>query len=176
MKKKKPFLFALADRLFARVDEKTPAQEVTAHLDTVRNAFHTETAGLLAAALFAKKTLDTTRQVETPFPDAYFSGEAAIEDAARAHLAAYAVALGKFQVQLLGRDTPISAAAGRGMTTWIASCYAMSIPGMLPQGQELWAKLVQGADGLEDAHKFLVRRAPSDVERMYFDYRPKALL
>ena len=151
-------------------------EQVAAHVVTVRNAFRVETAGLLAAALFAKKTLDTTRQVDAPFPDAYLSGETPLDDAARAQLAAYAAALEKFQAQMFGRDTPMMVATGKGLSTWIATCYAMALPGLFPQAQEIWAKLVTGADGVEEAHQFLLRRAPSDVERVYFTYRPTALL
>lgn len=146
------------------------------HVTAMRVAFRMEVAGQLAAALFAKKTLDTTRQVEMPFPDAYFSGEAPLDEAAIPALMAYAAALVKFQNELNERGTSITTAAAKGMTTWIVSLYAMSIPGLLPQAQELWAKLEHGAEHLEDAHKFLLRRAPSDVERTYFAYRPVALL
>ena len=176
MRKRKPILFQLYDLIFARLNKKTPAQEVAEHVAAMRVAFRTEVAGQLAAALFAKKTLDTTRQVETPFPEAYFSGDAPLDEAAAAALMSYAAALVKFQGELNARGTSVSLAAARGMTTWIVSLYAMSIPGLLPQAMELWAKLSICADGLEEAHKFLLRRVPSDVERTYFEYRPKALL
>ncbi len=175
-KKRKPLLFWLYDLIAARVDKKTPEELVRQHVAAMRVAFRTELAGELAAALFAKKTLDTTRQVDAPFPDAYFSGEMPLDDTSAPVLLAYAEALGKFQAELNERQTPISGAAARGMTTWIVSLYAMALPGQLPQAKELWAKLLIGAENLEDAHKFLLRRAPSDVERTYFDYRPTALL
>ena len=176
MRKRKPFLFHLYDLLFTRLEKQTPEELVTEHVTAMRVAFRTELAGQLAAALFAKKTLDSTRQVEMPFPDAYFSGEAPLDAAAAATLMSYAAALQTFQDELSQRGTAISIAASKGMTTWIVSLYAMAIPGLLPQAQELWSKLIIGTEGLEDAHKFLLRRAPSDVERTYFDYRPKALL
>jgi hypothetical protein len=175
-KKRKPLLFWLYDLIVARLDKKTPEDLVRQHVAAMRVAFRTELAGELAAALFAKKTLDTTRYIETPFPDAYFTGEVLIDETAAPALLAYAQALVKFQGELNDRGTPVSLAASRGMTTWIVTLYAMSLPGLMPQARELWAKLVIGAEGLEDAHKFLLRRAPSDVERTYFDYRPTALL
>ena len=175
-KSKKPFLFALADKLFARIDEKTPADKVAEHAQTVRNAFRTETAGILAAALFAKKTLDSTRQVDMPFPEEYLSGERPLDEAAQAHLHAYAAALEAFQVKIGNQESPIFESTAKGLTTWIATFYAMALPDLLPQAKEMWAKLASGYDQVEEAHKFLLRRAPSDIERTYFDYRPKVLL
>jgi hypothetical protein len=175
-KKRKPLLFWLYDLIAARLDKKTPEEVVVQHVAAMRVAFRTELAGELAAALFAKKTLDTTRYVETPFPDAYFSGDVAIDAAAAPALMAYAQALVQFQAELNERGTAVSLAAARGMTTWIVTLYAMSLPGLQPQACELWAKLSIGTEGLEDAFKFLLRRAPSDVERTYFEYRPAALM
>jgi hypothetical protein len=177
LRKRKPFLFQLYDWIAARFEKKlTPEEEVRSFVAQVRVTFRTELSGLLAATLFAKKTLDTTRQVDAPFPDAYFTGELPIDAAAAPVLQAYAAALEQFQRQLNDRNTPTSLAAAKGMSTWIVTLHAMSIPGLLPQAQVLWEKLITGAEGVEDAHKFLLRRAPSDVERTYFSYRPKALL
>jgi hypothetical protein len=174
-KKQKSFTQRVLDKIFARLEKKSPEQQVAAHLNDIRNAFRTELSGLLAAALFAKKTLDTTRQVDAPFPDSYFLGTSPIDEAGRAALEAYALALERFRGELIEHDTPVSLAAARGMTTWIASLHSMTIPGLLPHGQEIWSRLMTGEAGLEDAHKFLLRRAPSDVERSYFAYRPTAL-
>jgi len=177
LRKRKPFLFQLYDFVAARFEKKlTPEEEVRSHVAEVRMTFRTELSGLLAAALFAKKTLDTTRQVEAPFPDGYFTGELPIDAAAAPALQAYANALVQFQRELNERNTPISLAAAKGMTTWIVTLNAMSNPELLPEAKVLWEKLVTGVDGVEDAHKFLLRRAPSDVERTYFNYRPAALL
>ena len=77
---------------------------------------------------------------------------------------------------LLDRDSAVSLTVAKGLTTWIMTFYAMIIPGMLPQARELWARLNQGYEGVEEAYKFMLRREPSDVERAYFDYRPAFLL
>ncbi|MBY0511516.1 MAG: hypothetical protein K2P94_15360 [Rhodospirillaceae bacterium] len=177
MRRRKPFLFQLYDFIAARLEKKrTPEDDVRAHVAEIRLAFRTELSGHLAAALFAKKTLDTTRQVDAPFPDAYFTGEAPIDAAAAPVLLAYAAALVRFQRDLQSRNTSISLVAAKGMTTWIVTLHAMALPGLRPQAQALWEKLMTGAEGVEAAHTFLLRRAPSDVERTYFSYRPTALL
>ena len=51
----------------------------------------------------------------------------------------------------------------------------LALPGLEPLGREIWTKLVT-AEGIEDAHRFLLRRAPSDIERSYFTYRPALFL
>jgi len=158
------------------MNQRTPEEQVSEHVTAMRVAFRAELSTQLAATLFAKKTLDSTRYIETPFPDAYFSGEAVIDEAAVPALLAYAAALAKFQTELNERGTPVSLAAAKGLTTWIVSLYALCIPGQMPQARTLWAKLSEGAEGIEDAHTFLLRRAPSDVERTYFNYRPTVLL
>jgi hypothetical protein len=172
----KSLIARLFDIVSERLDEKSPEEQVRAHIDAVNGAFRTELSGFVAAALFAKKSLDTSRQVEMPFPDAYVSGEAPIDDAARTTLIAYVGELEKFQAALLKRDTAVSLAVAKGLTTWIVTFYAMIIPGLLPLARQLWARLDQGYEGVEDAHKFLLRRAPSDVERTYFNYRPTFLM
>jgi len=173
---RKPWWRRMIDRFQARMDKKTPDEQFTEHADAVSRAFRTELSGLLAAALFAKKTLDISRQVETPFPDAIFSGEKPIDDAARAELVEYLKAIEEFQYELIDRDTPVTLAAAKGMTTWIVSLHAITQPGMMERGREMWAKLIAGAEGLEESHKFMLRREPSDVERTYFSYRPGLFL
>ncbi len=165
----------LFDKLFGDIEERAPTDVVQEHAVKVRNASGGELAGLLAAALFAKKTLDTTRQVDDPFPDKYVLGEAPIDAAAQGELTAYAVALERFQVALIERDSARSLAVARGLNTWIATFYAMARPETLPQAREMWAKLIQGHEGLDEAFKLLLRRLPSDVELTYFKYRPTLL-
>ncbi len=176
MAKSKPLYRRLIDKFMGRLEKKSPEVQLAAHLAAVRGAPGAERAGHLAAALFAKKTLDTTRQVEIPFPEDHFSGQSPVDDAARAALAAYAAALEQFQVALVERDTTPSLAVAKGLTTWIVSLHAISIPGLLPQGRELWARLAEAGEGVEASHKFLLRREPSDVERTYFAYRPGVLV
>jgi len=162
----------LLEKVFAQTKPKAPADLVQEHVARVRHASITELAAILAAALFAKKTLDTTRQVELPFPDKYLQGEALIDVAARAELTAYAVELEKFQAALMERNSPQSLAAARGMPTWIATLYALADPGTVPLAREIWAKLGEGREGLDEAFKFVVHRLPSDVELTYFSYAP----
>ena len=166
----------LYDLLFGRAQKKSPEDMVVAHLRTLRGAIRADLSGLLAAALFAKKTLDSTRQVDAPFPDAIVLGEAPLDAAACAILSAYALDLEKFQVICLERETPLSLAVGKGLTTWIATFHSMANPHLAPLGQEIWSRLVTGEAGLEEAHQFLLRRKASDVERTYFSYRPTVLL
>ncbi|MSO72370.1 MAG: hypothetical protein EXQ84_02000 [Rhodospirillaceae bacterium] len=174
-KKSKSLVRRLIDKFMGRLEKKSPEEQLAAQLAAVQGALRAELAVLLAAALFAKKTLDTTRQVETPFPDAYFSGQTPVDDGGRAALAAYAAALEQFQVALVERDTTPSLAVAKGLTTLIVSLHAMSIPGLLPQGREMWARLAEAGEGVEEGHKFLLRREPSDIERTYFAYRPRFL-
>jgi hypothetical protein len=159
-----------------RAQKKQPADQVAEQLQVVRSAFRSELAGVLAAALYAKKTLDTTRHIDIPFPDALFAGDQVIDDAARAGFIAYAAELEKFQSELYERDTPISAAAARGLTTWIVSMYAAASPELMPQAREMWAKLVTAGEGVEEGYRFLLRREPSEIERGYFTYRPHLFL
>ena len=174
--KRKSIIAHFVEMFTERLEEKSPEEQVRAHLAAVNGAFRTELSGFVAAALFAKKTLDTSRQVEMPFPEAYLSGETPVDAAAQASLTAYVHELEKFQAALLDRDSAVSLTVAKGLTTWIMTFYAMIIPGMLPQARELWARLNQGYEGVEEAYKFMLRREPSDVERAYFDYRPAFLL
>jgi hypothetical protein len=165
----------LLQKIAPRAKEQTPADLVQEHLNTIRNAAGAELSGILAAALFAKKTLDTTRQVDEPFPDKYVSGETPIDAAAQTELKAYAAALQEFKVVLVERDSPQSIAVARGVTTWVATLYAMADPVLLPKAGEMWVKLVQGTEGVEEGFRFLLRREPTDVERTYLSFRPTLL-
>ncbi len=151
---------------------KSPASVVEEYMAAFRAAFGGEHGTTLAAAMLAKKTLDTTRQVDLPFPEPYFDGALPVDDAARAMLTAYARALQKFQHDLEDAEVSIGMAVVRGMPTWIASCFILADPALLPYGKEIWAALADNAAGVEQAHKFLTRREPSEVERTYFNYRP----
>ncbi len=171
-KKTKSLTMRLIDMVFSRVDKLSPEEEVAAHLARIRVAPPGDLAGELAAALFAKKTLDTTRQVDDPFPDDYFSGAAPIDAPACAVLMAYAAALEEFRIALLERNTTPSLAVAKGLMTWIASLHTMATPGMLPKGREMWARLAEAGARVEEAHKFLLRREPTEVDQTYFAYRP----
>lgn len=176
MAKRKSFIMSLFDMYVSQAEEKSPEEQLREHLKAVNAAFRTELSGFVAAALFAKKTLDTTRQVDMPFPDVLLSGEVAVDAAAQVNLAAYIKELEKFQAALLERETPVSQTVAKGLTTWIVTFYALTNPALLPLANELWTRLSQGYEGVEDAYKFMLRREPSDVERSYFSYRPTALI
>jgi hypothetical protein len=166
----------LQRRLEIYLARKPPADYVEDYLETLRRAHRGELAGYLATALLAKKTLDTTRQVEQAFPDALFEGKAPLDEAGRAALLAYAGALLAFQHQLEDADIPLGMAVVRGLPAWIASCYALADPDSLVKGREIWLRLTQNVAGVEEAHKLQVRRDPSEVERTYFHYRPAVLM
>ena len=176
MAKRKAFIMSLLDMYISTAEEKSPEEQLRDHLKAVNAAFRTELSGFVAAALFAKKTLDTSRQVDMPFPDALLSGEGTVDATARETLAAYVKELEKFQAALLDRESPVSQTVAKGLTTWIVTFYALSNPALLPLARELWTRLSQGYEGVEDAYKFMLRREPSDVERTYFSYRPTALI
>ena len=176
IKKQKSLLQLLMDKFSSRTEEVSPADQLAAQLEVVRRAGPSELGGILAAALYAKKTLDTTRQVDIPFPDAVFAGDQAIDETVRAGLVAYAAELEEFQAECIAHDTPLSGAVARGLPTWIVSVHAAASPALMPQACEMWAKLATADDHVEEGYRFLLRRDPSDVERSYFTYRPQLFL
>jgi hypothetical protein len=176
IKEPKSLWRVIMDLLTPRPPRKTPAQFINEHHTALQSALAAELAGNLVAALFAKKTLDTTRQVDIPFPDAYLAGEKPIDEIARAELTAYVAELERFQSELLENDTPVTVAVARGLTTWIASIYTLTEPEMGPKGKDIWQRLLTAEDGIVDGYKFLLRREPTDVERSYFSYRPTVFL
>jgi hypothetical protein len=168
----KNFFERLHRKLRIYLDRKPPSAYVDEYLATLRVAFRGEMVGTLAGALLAKKTLDTTRQVDVPFPDAYLDGTKPVDDAARVTLTAYAEALIKFHYELEEAENPIGMAVWRGLPTWIASCYCLADPALNDKGKEIWKLLTGSEGGIEEAIKLQMRRGPSDVERTYFSYRP----
>lgn len=158
--------------LMGRGQPKSPQDFVREHHAKVHRVSGSELAGIFAAALFAKKTLDSTRQVEEPFPDAYVSGEQPLDDAGRAVLASYAKALEEFRPDLVGRNTTVSLMAAKGLETWVATFYAAATPDSFSQAHEIWKRLVSVEALVPEAHAFLLRRDVTDVEREYFKYRP----
>jgi len=172
VKKPKGLLQQLLDQFSARRSQPTPEEKVMEHHGTVTRAMRAELGSLLAGALFAKKTLDSTRQVDTPFPDAVMMAEVPLDVAGQTELATYAALLEIFQADCIEHNTPVTLAVARGLNIWIASLYSASIPGLLPRGQEIWARLLEAEDGLEEGYRFLLRREPTELERSYFAYRP----
>ena len=76
--------------------QKPPVAQLDEYLENLRSMFRTQVTAYFAVSILAKKILDTTRQVDQPFPEAYFDGTAPIDEAARATLLAYAEALQRF--------------------------------------------------------------------------------
>lgn len=163
-----------AGRLFPK-EEKSPAQEIDAFLARLRAASPDELGGFLAAALLAKKTLDTTRQVEQPFPAEVFEGRTAIDENARTQLASYARALKAFQAICAASGTILGVSTAKGLDTWIVSSHALADPLLGDRGREVWTLLKRGEADVEAAYGFMVRRDVTDVELGYLAYRPAAL-
>ncbi len=158
---------------FAKVP---PAKHVARVSTRVTNAYKTELAGLFATVLLAKKTFDSTRQVDLPFPEKYLDGAAPIDEAARAELMVYAEALQKFHEQCEDSSSPLGYAIAQGVDVWMASVYGLAIPELTPDVRRMWEQLVKGEEGIDEAFKMVIRREPSDLDREYFKYRPKALI
>ena len=175
-RRKAPKFMDQVKRRIAKVlNKKTPAKYVAVVSNRIANAYRTELSGIFATVLLAKKTFDGTRQVDIPFPDKYFDG-APIDAAARAELMAYGAALETFLEQCEDSDTPLGYATAQGVSVWIASVYGLAIADLTPEIQRMWAQLVRGEEGVDEAFKLVIRREPSDMDREYFKYRPKALL
>jgi hypothetical protein len=174
-KQKKPFERLLL-KLQRRFSQKTPAQHVEAMYGRVTAAFRGELSGILASTLLAKKTLDTTRQVELPFPDAVFDAAGPPGEQARATLEAYVRALQEFHHRCIDAELPLSFATATGVDVWIASAYGLLYPEIKPKVVEMWQRLSQMESDLPEATKLLLKREPSEIDRVYFQYRPKALM
>lgn len=166
----------LAERRRRAERAKPPQRQVAEYMGQVRSCFPTELASLLAAALLAKKSLDTTRQVDVPFPETYFNGTADIDDAALAELRAYEQKLQDFREQLVRHNTIFSLGVARGISVWIASIHTLANADLRADGLDLWERLTRGEDQLEEAYRMLLRREITDVERVYMQYRPKVLM
>ena len=176
-RRKAPSVMDQIRRRIAKVlNQKTPVKHVALASRRIANAYRTELAGIFATVLLAKKTFDATRQVDIPFPDKYFEADAPIDAAARAELMKYGAALETFLDQCEESGTPLGYATAQGVAVWIASVYGLAIPDLTPETRRMWTHLVKGEEGIEEAFKLVIRREPSDMDREYFKYRPKALL
>jgi hypothetical protein len=152
--------------------KKTPEQQLNEYLSALRGSFPGEISSILAAAMLAKKGLDTTRQVPLPFPEEYFSGAKPVDEQACAVLITYEHDLQKLRNDMTRFNSPFSMAVAKGLGTWIASLHALSKPEFLSKGEEIWSRLARGEKGLEEAYRMLLRRELSSVDKAYFDYRP----
>lgn len=151
---------------------KSLDQWLNEHLTTVRGSFPGELSSILAAAMLAKKGLDTTRQVDDPFPEEYFDGSKVVDEEAVVRLTKYAGDLQKLRGDMIRFNSLFSLAVAKGLNTWIASLHALSRPELMPKGQEIWERLMRGEKGLEEAYRMLLRRKIEDEEKTYLAYRP----
>ena len=132
-------------------------------------------AGLLAIVAADAEVLVDQQHVGR-FPDALFDGDGALDAAGRAMLEDYVKALQDFHERCIDAELPLSFATANGVEVWIASAYALLDPTLKPKVAESWQRLSQMAPDLPEATKMLLKREPSDVDRVYFAYRPRAVL
>lgn len=166
----------MAERRRRAERAKPPQLQVAEYMVQVRSCQTPELASVLAAAMLAKKSLDTTRQVDVPFPEAYFNGTANVDEAGRVELSAYEQKLQDFREQLVHRNTIFTNGVARGVSVWIASIHTLVDPDLRGEGHDLWSRLMQGESQLEEAYRMLLRRDITDVERTYMQYRPVVLI
>ncbi len=153
---------------------RTPHRQVDDHFAELPNS-PTGLAGELAAALLAKKSLDTTKQVSVPFPEEYFTGRP-VDAEGRETLQIYEQKLQRFREQLVHRNTIFTISVARGVSVWITSIHTLMHPELRPKGQDLWARLMRGEPELEGAYFMMLRRDITDVEREYMKFRPSVFL
>ncbi len=154
---------------------RAPERQVEDHFAELPNS-PTGLAGELAAAMLAKKSLDTTKQVNVPFPEDYFTGVRPIDEEARETLHIYEQKLQHFREQLVHRNTIFTISVARGVSVWITSIHTLRHPELRPKGHDLWARLMRGEPELEDAYFMMLRRDVTDVEREYMKFRPTVFL
>ncbi len=154
---------------------RTPQRQVEDYFAELPNSAE-GLAGELAAAMLAKKSLDTTKQIPVPFPEDYFTGARAIDEEGLATLHIYEQKLQRFREQLIHRNTIFTISVARGVSTWITSIHALRNPDLRARGEDLWSRLVRGEPHLEEAYFMMIRREITDVERHYMRFRPTVLL
>jgi hypothetical protein len=165
----------LARRRREALRARTPQKQVEDHFADLPNS-PTGLAGELAAAMLAKKSLDTTKQVNVPFPESYFTGVQSIDEEGLATLRTYERKLQNFREQLLHHNTIFTISVARGVSIWITSIHALVDPELRPRGIELWSRLVRGEPEMEEAYRMMLRREVTDVEREYMKFRPTIFL
>jgi hypothetical protein len=165
----------MAQRRRRALRARTPLRQIEDHMAELPNS-PTGLAGELAAAMLAKKSFDTTKQVDVPFPEEYFTGARPIDDEARAVLHTYEQKLQLFREQLVHRNTIFTNSVARGVSIWITSIHALIHPELRQKGLDLWARLLKGEPDLETAYHMMLRREITDVEREYMKFRPTVLI
>ena len=149
----------------------TSEQEIAHGLDMVRLKSPTQLAGTLGRVLMAKKTLETTRQVDLPFPTDILAGTGALDGTQREVLLSYGAALKVFRAKCEHGDTPITQAVHGGLEIWIALLEAAGHE-QLDAAREIWGSMEQGRGQVAGALEFMLRRPVTDVEKEYLDYAP----
>jgi hypothetical protein len=152
--------------------EPTPQAEMTMFLEQLRTSSPPSMAGHLAAAALARKTLDATRMVSTPFPADILAGEARLDAEAAERLTAYALEMRRFKTRCLTENTTLTLSVARGLDVWIPTMWAAALSARA-EGKEIWSLLSRGDNAVESAYRFMLKREPSDVERSFFTYRPR---
>jgi hypothetical protein len=157
---------------YRKPKEPTPQELVDAYLASLHEASTDALAGMLAAAMQAKKALDTTRIVDVPFPVDILSGEAALDAAGRQRAVHYISELRRFQQKCVAEGTILTTAVAKGLDVWIITLLTLTLPDR-PVGAEMWSYLVRGETGVEAAWRFIMRRDITDLELEYMTYRPR---
>jgi hypothetical protein len=160
---------------FRRRQEPKPHEEIALLLQTLRAASEADLANILAVALHAKKTLDTTRLVNMPFPTEIFDGALPLDATAVKTLQAYVQGLKRFKAGCIAQGTIMTMSVARGLDVWIATVWSLTLPA-ITEGKEIWSLLAKGEGGVQDAYRFTIRRDLTDVEQGYLTYRPRILI
>lgn len=155
---------------------RTPQRQVEDHMSELRGAMPGELAGHFATAMLAKKSFDTTKQVDTPFPEDYFVGTRAIDDEGRRVLEAYEKKLQVFREQLIAHNSLFTHSVARGVSIWITTIHTLVHDDLRKDGLDLWERLMRSEQNLEEAYRLLVRREVTDVELAYLKFRPTVLM
>lgn len=155
---------------------KSLDQQTREYLSHLRGSFPGERSSTLAAAMLAKKSLDSTRQVSVPFPEEYLDGSKSIDSIAREFLHSYVKELQKLHGEMVRFNSLFSLAVAKGLSTWIVSLHILTRPELLPEGREAWALMLRAEKGAEEAYQMLLRRQLSDADKACLTYRPIVFL
>ncbi len=166
---------ALFRALFRKLQKpvvRTSEQEIEHGLDMVRLKSPTQLAGGLARILLAKKTLETTRQVEMAFPTEVLAAGTPPTADQRDELLRYAAELKVFRSKCEHGDSALTLAVFGGLEFWVALLECAGHADKLGTAREIWAELERGRSQVEGALAFMLRRDITDVEKEYLTYVP----
>src|SRR5262249_48568793 len=128
--------------------------------------------GVLAVAMLAKKTLDTTRLVAEPFPTDILDATPPLDAAARVRLQKYGRARKRFKGMSRCEGRIRTTSVARGLATLIVSVWTLTIHAT-EDGREIWHMLRASEPHVETAYRFMLRRDVNEVDRDYLAYRPR---